>query len=51
MMIVTQYFDVLKDLGSSSKNSTVFIPHSPAGVSDVSAAIRNGVLQAQEMHR
>ena len=31
MMIVTQYFDVLKDLGSSSKNSTVFIPHTLSG--------------------
>ena len=47
MMILTQYFDVLKDLGAGAKSSAVFIPHSPAGVSDVSGAVRNGVLQAR----
>merc|ERR1712196_426302 len=49
MMILTQYFDVLKDLGSGAKSSAVFIPHSPAGVSDVSGAVRNGVLQARQV--
>ena len=47
MMIVTQYFDVLKELGLSSKNSTVFLPHSPGGISDVAGAIRNGFLQGE----
>merc|ERR1712196_527863 len=49
MMILTQYFDVLKDLGSGAKSSAAFIPHSPAGVSDVSGAVRNGVLQARQV--
>ena len=43
----TQYFDVLKELGLSSKNSTVFLPHSPGGISDVAGAIRNGFLQGE----
>merc|ERR1712078_885961 len=47
MMILTQYFDVLKYLGAGAKSSAVFIPPSPAGVSDVSGAVRNGVLQAR----
>merc|ERR1712118_67411 len=38
--------EVVKDVGAGAKSSAVFIPHSPAGVSDVSGAVRNGVLQA-----
>merc|ERR1719353_2394033 len=47
MMIVTQYFDVLKELGLTSKSSTVFLPHSPGGIADVAGAIRNGFLQGE----
>ncbi|KAK9808140.1 hypothetical protein WJX73_001299 [Symbiochloris irregularis] len=46
MMMVTQYFDMLKDIGLSSKNSSVFLPHSPGNVGDVAGQIRNGFMQA-----
>lgn len=46
MVLVTQYFDTMKDIGASSKSSTVFIPHGPGAVRDVSAQIRDGLLQA-----
>ncbi|BDA49038.1 Hypersensitive-induced response protein 1 [Coccomyxa sp. Obi] len=45
MMMITQYFDMLKDVGSSNRNSTVFLPHSPGSIADISSQIRNGVLQ------
>ncbi|KNA14361.1 hypothetical protein SOVF_108050 [Spinacia oleracea] len=51
MVLVTQYFDTMKDIGASSKSSTVFIPHGPGAVRDVAAQIRDGLLQAQNMHR
>ncbi|XP_021733784.1 hypersensitive-induced response protein-like protein 1 isoform X1 [Chenopodium quinoa] len=52
MVLVTQYFDTMKDIGaSSSKSSTVFIPHGPGAVRDVASQIRNGLLQAQNMHQ
>lgn len=46
MVMLTQYFDTMKDIGSSSKNTTLFIPHGPGHVSDISEQVRNGMLQA-----
>merc|ERR1712196_138727 len=44
---VKVFSEEVKDV--TSKSSAVFIPHSPAGVSDVSGAVRNGVLQARQV--
>ncbi|WVZ64714.1 hypothetical protein U9M48_014194 [Paspalum notatum var. saurae] len=46
MVLVTQYFDTMRDIGASSKASSVFIPHGPGAVKDVAAQIRDGLLQA-----
>lgn len=54
LMLMTQYFDVLKDVGASNKSSTVFIPHSPGNLSDISGQMRNAFMQAaatQQMSR
>ncbi|KAG6551422.1 hypothetical protein Mapa_007068 [Marchantia paleacea] len=47
MVLITQYFDTMKELGSSSRNTTVFIPHGPGHVSDIADQIRNGLLQGK----
>ncbi|XP_057415500.1 hypersensitive-induced reaction 1 protein-like [Lotus japonicus] len=46
MVLVTQYFDTMKEIGAASKSSAVFIPHGPGAVRDVASQIRNGLLQA-----
>ncbi|KAF4352027.1 hypothetical protein CsatB_009178 [Cannabis sativa] len=46
LIMVTQYFDTIKDLGSSSNNTTVFIPHGPGHVRDIGEQIRNGLMEA-----
>ncbi|KAL6321053.1 hypothetical protein AAG906_012038 [Vitis piasezkii] len=46
LIMVTQYFDTIKDLGNSSKNTTVFIPHGPGHVRDIGSQIRNGMMEA-----
>lgn len=46
LVIITQYFDTLRDIGAHSHSSTVFIPHSPAGVESVAEQIRNGFMQS-----
>ncbi|CAB4275072.1 unnamed protein product [Prunus armeniaca] len=46
MVLVTQYFDTMKEIGASSKSSSVFIPHRPGAVRDVASQIREGLLQA-----
>ena len=45
MVLMTQYFDTMKDIGASSKSNAVFIPHGPGAVQDVASQIRNGLLQ------
>ncbi|CAI9771847.1 unnamed protein product [Fraxinus pennsylvanica] len=46
LIMITQYFDTIKDLGNSSKNTTVFIPHGPGHVRDIGEQIRNGLMEA-----
>ena len=46
MMIITQYFDTLRDVGASDKSHTVFIPHAVGSISDIATQIRDGVMQA-----
>ncbi|KAF9625491.1 hypothetical protein IFM89_023427 [Coptis chinensis] len=47
MVLITQYFDTMKEIGASSKASSVFIPHGPGAVKDIASQIREGLLQAQ----
>ncbi|MFS7986570.1 Hypersensitive-induced reaction 1 protein [Helianthus anomalus] len=35
MVLVTHYFDTMKEIGAASKSSVVFIPHGPSAVRDV----------------
>lgn len=46
MMLVTQYFDTLRDLGVHSKASTVFVPHNPGSISEIGSQVREGFMQA-----
>lgn len=39
MMMMTQYFDMLKDVGTSTGNSTVFLNHTPNTLGDMSAQV------------
>ncbi|XXG76801.1 hypothetical protein AAC387_Pa08g1085 [Persea americana] len=50
MVLVTQYFDTMKEIGAASKSSAVFIPHGPGAVRDVATQIREGLLQASTCH-
>ncbi|KAG2598720.1 hypersensitive-induced response protein 1-like [Panicum virgatum] len=45
MVLATQYFDTIRDIGATSRAATVFIPHGPGAVHDVAAQVRDGVLQ------
>ncbi|WIA21075.1 hypothetical protein OEZ85_005395 [Tetradesmus obliquus] len=43
LLLLTQYFDMVKDVGAASKGSTLFMTHSPSAVNKVAAELR-GVL-------
>ena len=47
LVLVTQYFDTLKSIGESEKNSTLFLSHSPAAVRDISDQIMQSMLVAE----
>ena len=47
LWLIMQYFDMLKDLGDNSRTNTIFVDHSPGGMTDV----RNMVLQAMAPSR
>ncbi len=49
LVLMTQYFDTLKDVGQYS--NTILIPHSPGGMQDVEAQLRNAMIQAHEVER
>jgi hypothetical protein len=62
LLLLTQYFDMVKDVGAASKGSTLFMTHSPSAVNKVAAELRSvlsgGIAQAsagkpagQQMHR
>ncbi|KAL0317707.1 UNVERIFIED_CONTAM: Hypersensitive-induced response protein 4 [Sesamum angustifolium] len=50
LIMITQYFDTIKDLGNGSKNTTVFIPHGPGHVRDIGEQIRNGLMEGSSAH-
>merc|ERR1719436_1323710 len=46
LLLITQYFETLRDIAAQTKASTVFLNHSASSVNDVASQIRNGFLQA-----
>lgn len=51
IVLMTQYFDMLKEVGSHSDATTVFIPHSPGHVGELGDQIRNAMLAAGAAHK
>lgn len=46
LVLMTQYFDTLKDLGQSSKSNTIMVPHSPGAVGDIMQQITSSIVMA-----
>ncbi len=51
LVLMTQYFDTIKDIGLSSKSNTILIPHSPGGMGDISEQMRNAIITANEVSK
>ena len=51
LVLMTQYFDTLKDVGLGSNSNTIMIPHSPAGMNDISDQLRNAMITANEVNK
>lgn len=46
LVMMTQYFDTMKDIGAHSKSSAVFIPHGPGNLASIADQIRDGMSQS-----
>ncbi len=51
LVLMTQYFDALKDIGAHSKNTTILLPHSPASVPDIASQMRDAMIAAGEVEK
>jgi regulator of protease activity HflC (stomatin/prohibitin superfamily) len=49
LVLMTQYFDTLKDIAANDHTNTVLIPHSPSTLADVFGQIRNAIITGQEL--
>ena len=50
-MLMTQYFDMLNNIGSNGKNSSIIVPHSPASLKEIQDQIVQGTIIGQEINR
>jgi regulator of protease activity HflC (stomatin/prohibitin superfamily) len=49
LVLMTQYFDTLKDIAANDRTNTVLIPHTPNTLADLFSQIRNAVFTGTEM--
>jgi regulator of protease activity HflC (stomatin/prohibitin superfamily) len=49
LVLMTQYFDTLKDIAANDRTNTVLIPHTPNTLTDLFSQIRNAVITGTEM--
>lgn len=49
LVLMTQYFDTLKEVGASSKTNTILIPHSPGHMNDLSDQLRNAIITGNQV--
>jgi len=51
LVLMTQYFDTLKEIGLAGKTNTILIPHSPGGMGDISDQMRDAIITANEVSK
>ncbi|HEY5920589.1 MAG TPA: SPFH domain-containing protein [Kofleriaceae bacterium] len=49
LVLMTQYFDMLKEIGASTRSTAILIPHSPGHLSSLSDQIRNAMIEAEQV--
>lgn len=47
LVLMTQYFDTLKEVGSVSKTNTILMPHSPGAITDIANQIRTALMTSE----
>jgi regulator of protease activity HflC (stomatin/prohibitin superfamily) len=47
LVLMTQYFDTLKEIGASNRSSTLFVSHSPGSIADIATQMRDVLMASQ----
>jgi regulator of protease activity HflC (stomatin/prohibitin superfamily) len=51
LVLMTQYFDTLKEIAANDHTNTVLIPHKPNNLTDLFSQIRNAIITGTELAR
>ena len=51
MVLLIQYIDTLKAIGGQSNSNVIFVPHSPNGLTDLGAQIRETIFAANALNQ
>lgn len=46
LVLMTQYFDTLKEIGASSRSNTILMPHTPGGMGELQSQLRQTIMTA-----
>ena len=49
LILMTQYFDTLKEIGATSRANAILIPHSPGVLGDLMAQLRTAIMTAAQV--
>jgi regulator of protease activity HflC (stomatin/prohibitin superfamily) len=47
LVLMTQYFDMLKEIGASSHSNAIIIPHSPDSLTSLTEQMRNAMMESE----
>ena len=48
LVLLTQYFDTLKEIGVAAGSKVILTPHAPAGMTDISTQLRDAIITGTE---
>lgn len=51
LVLMTQYFDMLKEIGASSRTNAILIPHSPGNLTSLTEQMRTAMIEADQTVR
>lgn len=49
LVLMTQYFDTLKEIGANSRSNAILMPHTPGFLNDLSTQMRDAMITAEQV--
>ncbi len=49
LVLMTQFFDTLKDIGANSRSNTLFVPHSPGGMTEIYQQLLTAIMNNSQL--